>query len=158
MDGGHSDVTVREALPGEDAWALDLAIRVAGDQVPPARDAAGPLLAVNVERLFAFCRVREHRLLIADRDGRPIGFLLLLLNFPNEVTGLPEGYVAYMAVVPEERRRGVARALLTAAEAQARRYGMRQMSLIVTEGNEPAIRLYDSLQYVVERTVRCKNL
>ncbi|MDE2572762.1 MAG: GNAT family N-acetyltransferase [bacterium] len=158
MDDGAAGLSIREALPGEEAWALDLAIRVAADQVPPNRDSAGPLLAANVERLFAFCRAREHRLLVAEVGGLAVAFALLLINFPNEVTGLPEGYVAYMAVRPELRRRGVARALMAAAEAEARRCGMAQLGLIVTEGNEPARRLYDGLGYLVERTVRCKSL
>ncbi|TAM62077.1 GNAT family N-acetyltransferase [bacterium] len=158
MDGGQPSVTVRAALPGEEAWALALAIRVAGDQVPPARDAAPALLAINVERLFAFCRAREHRLLIAEEAGSAVGFLLLLVNFPHEVTGLPEGYVAYVAVEPEQRRRGAARALMAAAEAEARRCGMSQMGLVVTAGNVAATQLYDALNYTTERTVRCKDL
>jgi len=155
---GAAGLRVRPALAGEEAWAIDLAIRVAGDQVPPMRDSAGPLLAANVERLFAFCRAREHRLLVAEREGRAVGFVLLLINFPHEVTGMPEAYVAYMAVLPDERRRGVARALLAAAEAEAKRCGMAQMGLIVTESNEPARELYDRMGYRVERTVRCKDL
>lgn len=158
MDGNQSRVTVRSALPGEEAWALDLAVQVAADQVPPSRDSAAPLLAANIERLFTFCRLRDHRLLVAEKDGQPVGFVLLLVNFPHEVTGLPEGYVAYMAVIPEQRRQGIARMLLSVAEAEARRCGMSRMGLIVTEANQPAVRLYESLGYEVERTVRCKSL
>jgi hypothetical protein len=56
---------------------------------------------------FAFDR--SHVLLIAETslEGRS-GFCLMLDELPDEVTGLPQGFIAYMAVEPDARRHGVA--------------------------------------------------
>lgn len=54
------------------------------------------------------------------------------------------GYVRHLVVAPEHRRRGVARALMTAAAAHFRSQGAARWCLNVTEENAGAIRLYES--------------
>jgi [ribosomal protein S18]-alanine N-acetyltransferase len=48
-------------------------------------------------------------------------------------------------VVPERRRAGVGRALLTAAMAMLGESGAKQLFLEVEEGNDAAVKLYRSL-------------
>ena len=96
--------------------------------------------------------------MIARCDGRRVGFLLLLDELPDEVTLLPQGFVAYMAVEPDARREGVGAALLAAAEDEARRRKLPYMALMVTEENESARRLYDLAGYRTERRLLCKPL
>jgi ribosomal-protein-alanine N-acetyltransferase len=55
--------------------------------------------------------------------------------------------VLNVAVAPEARRRGVARAVLGKVEAGARAQGARVAMLEVRRSNEPAIALYRSLGY-----------
>lgn len=50
-------------------------------------------------------------------------------------------------VADSYRRRGVARALMTAAAAQAARMGGDRLGLAVAPGNEPAICLYEALGF-----------
>ena len=50
-----------------------------------------------------------------------------------------------LAVVPERRRAGVGRALLTAAMAMLGESGAKQLFLEVEEGNDAAVELYRSL-------------
>lgn len=53
-----------------------------------------------------------------------------------------------MVVTPAQRQRGAGRALVTALLAQAAlQPGLRRINLTVTEGNTPAIRLYESLGF-----------
>ena len=58
-----------------------------------------------------------------------------------------ELHVLNVAVAPEARRRGVARAILDRVEAQGREQGARIAMLEVRRGNAPAIALYRSLGY-----------
>lgn len=58
-----------------------------------------------------------------------------------EAPGVPE--VISMWVAPEQRRRGVAAALLDAVTDWAASTGARTVALWVTEGNTPAQRLYE---------------
>jgi ribosomal protein S18 acetylase RimI-like enzyme len=53
-------------------------------------------------------------------------------------------YIDALATAPECRRQGVARALLTAAEDEARRQGLIRVSLETEVDNYPARRLYES--------------
>jgi ribosomal-protein-alanine N-acetyltransferase len=58
-----------------------------------------------------------------------------------------ELHVLNVAVAPEARRQGVARAILDRVEAQGREQGARVAMLEVRRGNQPAIALYLSLGY-----------
>lgn len=91
--------------------------------------------------------------LVAELDGRMAGYLRL-----RPVTPLPENAhvlgVAGLAVAPGDRRRGVASALLAAAERQARARGTRKLSLRVLSTNAAARRLYERLGFGVEGILR----
>ena len=82
----------------------------------------------------------------------------MLDDLPDEVTLLPQAFVAYMAVEPGVRRDGVGTALLAAAEDEARRRGLPYMALMVTEENAAARRLYERGGYRTERRLLCKPL
>ena len=91
--------------------------------------------------------------LVAELDGRLAGYLRL-----KPVTSLPESAhvlgVAGLAVAPGDRRRGVASALLAAAEQHARARGARKLSLRVLSSNAPAMRLYERLGFRSEGILR----
>jgi ribosomal protein S18 acetylase RimI-like enzyme len=110
------------------------------------------------ERLCDIVEGQSHVTLIAQRDGERVGFLLLLDDLPDEVTLLPQAFVAYMAVAADCRHQGVGSALLAAAENEARRRGLPYMALMVTQQNEAASRLYERSGYLTERRLLCKPL
>jgi ribosomal protein S18 acetylase RimI-like enzyme len=123
---------------------------------------ARPTSEANAQEAFdRLCRIVEnqsHVTLIARRDGERVGFLLMLDDLPDEVTLLPQAFVAYMAVEPSHRRDGVGAALLAAAEDEARRRRLPYIALMVTEENGSARGLYDRAGYQTERRLLCKRL
>jgi ribosomal protein S18 acetylase RimI-like enzyme len=82
----------------------------------------------------------------------------MLDQLPDEVTGMPHGFIAYMAVEPDARRQRVASRLLDAAEDAARVRGLPYVALMVTEDNAPAREFYAQAGYVTERRLLCKRL
>ncbi|MBD5632886.1 MAG: GNAT family N-acetyltransferase [Candidatus Eremiobacteraeota bacterium] len=123
------------------------------------RTSSDELLAFSYDRLVDFALERSYELYIAqsDFDG-PLGFVLMLVDLPDEVTALPQGFIAYMAVEPDARRRGIAASLLAAAEGAARARGLPFMALMVTEDNVAARELYAQAGFSTERRLLCKAL
>jgi ribosomal protein S18 acetylase RimI-like enzyme len=110
------------------------------------------------DRLLTIVEGQRNLTLIAQRHGERVGFLLMLDDLPDEVTLLPQAFVAYMAVEPRARRDGVGAALLKFAEDEARRRGLPYIALMVTEENESARALYEPRGYRTERRLLCKPL
>ena len=141
------------------AFVLELGKRTTPDSVSALRTPAPALLEASFAHLVEFVMERSHVLLVAEDDleGK-LGFLLMLDDLPDEVTGLPQGFIAYMAVEPDARRRGVAVRLLGEAENAARALGLPCMALMVTEDNLAARELYAQAGYATERRLLCKPL
>jgi len=91
--------------------------------------------------------------LVAEVDGRLAGYIRV-----RPVTELRENAhvlgVMGLAVAPGERRRGVATALLAAAEQLARTRGAHKLSLHVLSTNTAALGLYERLGFQREGTLR----
>jgi ribosomal protein S18 acetylase RimI-like enzyme len=138
---------------------LDLGRRTIGDSVSSLRSAAPFAVEASYERLVDFALEQSYVLVIAeDVVAGPLGFILLLDRLPDEVTGVPQGFIAYMAVEPDARRHGIAARLLAAAEDAARRSGLAHLALMVTEENEAARELYAQAGFTTERRLLCKPL
>ena len=75
------------------------------------------------------------------------GWAATLLSYPRYVANTSEAYVERLVVSGEHRKRGMARALLEAAEALARESGKVTVGLHVTGGNVAALKLYESFGY-----------
>ncbi|MGI8328984.1 GNAT family N-acetyltransferase [Actinomadura scrupuli] len=87
--------------------------------------------------------------LVAERDGRLIGFVRLVQAVPVP-SGAHVRQIQGLAVDPAERRRGLGRTLLDAALDEARRQGALRITLRVLSVNTKARRLYESMGFVVE--------
>ncbi len=91
--------------------------------------------------------------LVAELKGKLAGYIRV-----RPVTELRENAhvlgVMGLAVAPDARRRGVASALLAAAERLARDRGARKLSLRVLGTNAAAQRLYERLGFQREGTLR----
>jgi ribosomal protein S18 acetylase RimI-like enzyme len=147
-----------ETRAADRAFVKELGRRCAMSSVGSLRRASEPAVRAAFDRLCDVVYDQSHVTLIAQRAERRVGFLLLLDELPDEVTALPQGFVAYMAVDPECRGSGVGAALLAAAEDEARRRRLPYMALMVTEENAGARRLYERGGYRTERRLLCKPL
>lgn len=82
---------------------------------------------------------RDNSLFLVAEDGETLGYV-------GCQTVLDEGYITNVAVRPEARRRGVARALLDALRVRAE--GLSFITLEVRASNAAAIALYEGAGYV----------
>ena len=139
-------------------FVLDLGRRTVLDSVAEFRHPIRGLVEVAYERLLAFGYGQKHAVLVAEDGDELLGFIFVIEGVPDEATLEPQSFVIYTAVEPRARRRGVARALLDAAEARARAQGLPYLTLMVTEENEAAVRLYESAGFFTERRLLCKRL
>jgi putative acetyltransferase len=151
-------VAVRRGTVADRAYVDDLGQRTVIDSVAAFRPATQRQLFRALDRLYDSIEGQSHVTLIAECDGARAGFLLFLDELPDEVTSLPQGFVAYMAVEPERRLHGVGSALLAAAEEEAKERGLPYMSLMVTEENASARALYERRGYLTERRLMSKPL
>jgi ribosomal protein S18 acetylase RimI-like enzyme len=152
-------IVVRRGLPGDHAYIEALGTDTAEAGVSAARPVSGDVAALAFRRLLAFCEQRPQTVvLIAESESVPVGFLILIVDIPDDVTQMPQAFVAYMAVEPIARRRGAGRLLLSEAEREARKLGLPHLSLMVTAGNAPARALYDAVGFVEERAILTKPL
>lgn len=74
--------------------------------------------------------------LVAERGGQAVGYV-------GCQTVLDEGYITNVAVSPDARRQGIARALIVKLTDEARAAGLAFVTLEVRASNAPAIALYE---------------
>ena len=150
--------SVRTGNAADWPFVHDLGRRTAASSVASVRPAPERFVVGAFGRLIDTIQAQSHVVLIAEIDGRPAGFLLMLDGLPDDVTSLPQAFVAYMAVEPQLQRFGVGAALLAAAERKAIERGLPYIALMVTEDNAAARALYASGGYVTERRLLSKRL
>jgi ribosomal protein S18 acetylase RimI-like enzyme len=152
-------IVVRRGGPGDHAYIEALGAETAQSGVSSLRPVSADVAALAFRRLLLFCEQREKTVvLVAESESVPVGFLILIADIPDDVTQMPQAFVAYMAVEPVARRRGAGRLLLAAAEREARNLGLPHLSLMVTADNAPARALYAAAGFLEERTIMTKPL
>lgn len=82
----------------------------------------------------------DHRMTVAERDGRLVGFSYL---GPDDAGAPDTGLLNALHVEPDERGRGIGRALMADALAAMRARRWTRATLWVVERNEPARRFYE---------------
>jgi ribosomal protein S18 acetylase RimI-like enzyme len=95
-------------------------------------------------------------LLVAEVDGRPVGWIWLSL--PSATNGRDGAWVYEVLIDPGERGKGYSRAVMRAAEDELVRRGVTSMALNVFAGNTAAIQLYESLGYRVTAQQMAKRI
>jgi ribosomal protein S18 acetylase RimI-like enzyme len=96
-------------------------------------------------RVLGMMQARSRRLLVARRDGRIVGTVQLDIATPPNQPHRAE--VTKLLVHPDARRLGIARALMLAVEALARREG-RSLLTLDTRTGDSAEPLYRDLGFV----------
>jgi ribosomal protein S18 acetylase RimI-like enzyme len=151
-------LTIRAAGAADRTFIQDLGRVTLLSSMAAFRSAPAPMLERSFERLLSIVYDQSHVGLIAEADELPVGFALMLDELPDEVTGMEQGFIAYMAVRAGRRREGAGAALLKAAEDEARKRRLPYVSLMVTEDNAAARALYERAGYITERRLLCKKL
>ena len=82
--------------------------------------------------------------LIAEHDGRPVGFALYFFNY-STWAGRPGLYLEDFFVYPEFRGLGIGKALLRRVAAIAVENGCRRFQWAVLDWNSPAIGFYRAM-------------
>jgi len=154
----NATVAVRRGDAGDRDFVRDLGRRSATTSVSAVRVARYDDVLESFDRLTDFVYGRRHDVLIAEEHGERVGFLLLLYDIPDEVTLAEQAFVAYTAVEPSARGRGVGRALIDAVDDCAREHGLRYVCLMVTDENAPARALYEHAGFITERRMMTKPL
>lgn len=108
------------------------------------RDLSDDVRDVLIDRLGAHPTTL---IFLALSDGEAVGIVTCFVGL-STFAGRPLINIHDLHVVPEHRRRGIARALLDAVEARARELGCCKLTLEVQENNRPALRLYGRFGFV----------
>jgi ribosomal protein S18 acetylase RimI-like enzyme len=142
---GEPSVTIRTATSDDDEVLVALDDATRSPAVTPAPEP-------RPGRRF-FTHTAPGDVLVAGLDGVVVGYAMLHQPIPVpshahvlEVNGL--------AVDPAHQGRGVGRALVEAAQAEAVRRGARKLGLRVLGTNPAARRLYEACGFVVEGVLR----
>ena len=95
--------------------------------------------------------------IVAEENGGIVGYIMCRIEVGLSNFGLGglvrKGHVVSIAVLPENRRKGVANALLKEAMEGMRHYKAKQCFLEVRVTNEAGIALYKNLGLEVTRTI-----
>ena len=129
--------------PDDAAAVVDLLDAYARDPMGGGEPLSDEARAHLVERLAQHSDAFS---LIARVDGVPVGLANCFTGF-STFAARPLVNLHDIAVLPDHRGRGVARALFAAIEGEARSRGACKITLEVLSGNERACRLYADLGY-----------
>jgi len=132
-------ITIRTAAPQDVALILDLIRELALYEREP--DAVVATEAMLHDALFER-RVAES--LIAELDGRPVGFALFFHNF-STWTGKPGIYLEDLYVTPDARGSGAGKALLRHLAGIALDRDCGRFEWAVLDWNTPAIDFYRAM-------------
>lgn len=147
-------VQVRPAKGADVAELADVAARTFPLACPPHMAAAEveAFVAAHLspQQLRAYIRARDREVLLATLAGAVVGYTMVIYAEPDDddvraaLTTSPCAELSKIYVLPEQHRRGVGVALLTAAIADARQRGMAGIWLGVNQLNERAQGFYRS--------------
>ncbi|MDQ3484191.1 MAG: GNAT family N-acetyltransferase [Actinomycetota bacterium] len=139
-------IEVRTARPDDDAALVAIDAATWTPAVSPA-----PMPEAGTAYFGE--RTRPEDVLVALVDGIVAGYVQL-----KQTSSVPSHehvlLINGLAVHPDHQRSGIGRRLVEAAVEEARRRGVRKLSLRVLGPNTTARRLYETLDFVVEGTLR----
>jgi len=95
--------------------------------------------------------------IVAEENSQMAGYIMCRIEVGLSNFGfgglIRKGHVVSIAVMPEQRRKGVARALITKALEGMEYYKAKQCFLEVRVTNDTAISLYKKLGFEITRTI-----
>ncbi len=141
-------VTIRAATPADRDALIALTARLADFPRPAWRTAHEIAVADNGILLAAIAAPgADTVVLVSGAGGASLDGVVFVGTRTDYFTGERHGHVEVLAVAPQAQGRGVARALMAAAESWARARGDAFITLNVFDGNARARSLYMRLGY-----------
>lgn len=149
---------LRNATPLDEGAILALTRELADFPVPSWRTADEIRQAdLPILRAALAGTPPDQLLLLAEEAGVVLGFVYVVTN-RDYFSGEAHAYVEDLAISPDARGKGVARALMQAAEDWTREQGHHRIRLAVWYQNERARGLYEHLGYQPETMYYIKEL
>ncbi|MBD2198880.1 MULTISPECIES: GNAT family N-acetyltransferase [Calothrix] len=136
----RSDLTLRFAEPEDSSVLFDL-IQQLAEYEKLSHAVIGDAMALK-EHLFGSPRYIEA--ILAEYAGQAVGFALFFHNYSTFLTK-PGIYLEDLFVVPEYRRQGIGKALLTKLAQIAVERNCGRLEWSVLDWNEPAQNFYRSM-------------
>ncbi len=152
-------IVVRPATPDDEPLLWSLTPRLADFPRPPWRSALEIDRSDHAVLLEALHRPGpDSLLLVAERPAGLPGGMALVTTQTDYFTHERHPHLETLAISAEMEGRGLARALLDAAEAWARTHGHDFITLTVFDANRRARAVYDRRGYLAETVTMRKNL
>ncbi len=152
-------IVVRPATPDDEPLLLSLTPRLADFPRPPWRSALEIDRSDHAVLLEALHRPGpDSLLLVAERPAGHPGGMALVTTQTDYFTHERHPHLETLAISAEMEGRGLARALLDAAEAWARTRGHDFITLTVFDANRRARAVYDRRGYLAETVTMRKPL
>ena len=152
-----SELNIRPASRADRQVLAGLAERLASFQLPPWRT---PESIANADAGAMMEAIEsasdDNEVVIAERDGRPVGCLHILVI--KDFFGVSHGHISVLSTTAEAEGTGVGRTLMAFAEQWTVRHGLSLMTLNVFAGNERARRFYDRTGFEVEMMKYAKRI
>jgi ribosomal protein S18 acetylase RimI-like enzyme len=141
-----ADIHIRAATEHDKPAVLRLAPRLA-EGLASWRDRQAAILAAQQWLTDSFATAARHdgTVLVATDKTGIAG--VITISVQRHFTGEIDGYIGELAVASRAVRRGIGRALITAAETWAQDRGLRHLTLHTGIANIPARHFYSALGF-----------
>jgi ribosomal protein S18 acetylase RimI-like enzyme len=148
---------IRPFQPRDRSQVLALAPRLTAGAAPWREPGAVRRAAQNwVQTSIDTAAEPDHAVYVAIAGDRVVG--VVSIREQTHFTGQTDAYVGELAVASGMERRGIATALMNAAEAWAARRGLAFVTLHTGAANQPARSLYRRLGYHEEELLLTKAI
>jgi ribosomal protein S18 acetylase RimI-like enzyme len=148
---------IRPFQPGDRPQVLALAARFIQGAAPWRDPAAVGRAAQNwLQTSIDTAGQPDHAVYVAVASGQVVG--VVAVRERTHFTGQTDAYVGELAVASGMERRGIATALMNAAEAWAAQRGLAFLTLQTAAGNQPARSLYRQLGFREEELLLTKAI
>ena len=112
-----------------------------------AMRSSSDIAMADVDRTIAEIAAEDGSVIVAELDGRPVGYAGVVLQDAADEFELKDawrqrGFITDMFVAEAGRRRGIGRALIAECDRYVAKSGIDWQQICVSPGNAPAIALY----------------
>lgn len=102
----------------------------------------------HMEKVFEdFAKQENSEIYVAEDENRSFVGYLFVGESKNTMTGKSSGFIYDIFVKEEFRRKGIGKTLTKKAESYCRERGYSRISLMVSEHNQPALKLYAAMGF-----------